>query len=130
MSTTTTEPLTEAPNAGDDLEQEAPETPEGHLIDPAVYETEELALPKIDGEGVDRLALKFSGTVFLNRSDPRDVELIRRMRLGQDITLQVEGKCSKKGYGFSTDREGELDVVVQEHAVKIETVYQPVLEEA
>jgi hypothetical protein len=126
MSTTATEAPVEAEETAGPTRDE--EDKEG-LFPAADFDAPGLQLVKIDGEQIDRIALKFSGTVFLDRSDPRDVALMRAMRLGNDITLQVEGKCSKKGYGFSTDREGELDVVVQEHAIKIETVYQPVLEE-
>jgi hypothetical protein len=98
------------------------------LFDKAAYDSPELALPKIDGEGVDKIAVAFNGRVLLDRTDPRDVELIRRMKLGQDVTLQVEGRVSKKGHGFTTNKEGDLDAVVFETAVRVETVYRPVLE--
>jgi hypothetical protein len=127
MSTTTAEPQTEENVATDDQPTDTtPPAPEDALFDKSHYDDPELALPKVDCEGTDKIALKFSGTVFLDRMDPRDVELMRNMKLGNDVTLMIEGKCSKKGWGFTTDREGELDVVKLEHAVTIHSVYKPV----
>lgn len=126
MSTTTTEeiPVEQAPHGDDAFETPSP--PEDALFDRSKYDNPELALQKIDGEGTDKIALKFSGTVFLDRMDPADVELMRNMKLGNDVTLMIEGKCAKKGWGFTTDREGELDVVKLEHAVNVHSVYKPV----
>jgi hypothetical protein len=130
MSTTAeTETQTEEPTAGDDLEQEAPDTPEGHLIDPAVYETEELSLPKIDGEGVDKIAAKFAGTVFLDRSDPRDVALIRELRLGQSVTLMVEATVGPPVPGYTTSKEGDLDALILSRRFSVEGVYKAVVPE-
>jgi hypothetical protein len=111
-----------------------PPTPQGdaekgELFDKSQYDSEELRLPKVDGEGVDRIAVKVNGTIFLDRSDPRDVELFRSMTLGRDITLMVEGRVSKKAHGFTTDREGELDVIKAENAINVHTVYRPVADE-
>ena len=112
-----------------EAEQEAkgagePDPEKGQIFDDTDYEREDLALPKVDGEGVDKIAIAFSGQVILDRSNPADVELMRRMRLGQDVTLMVEAKCSSKGHKFATDREGELDAVVLEHKAKVHTVYR------
>jgi hypothetical protein len=122
MTTTAVEPATEPAEAGDATQED----PEGDaLFDAQRFESEELALPKIDGEGVDKIAAKFSGRVMLDRSDPRDVDLIRRMKLGQDVTVMVEAKVSGKGHGFTTNKEGDLDAVVHEVALKVESVYRP-----
>ena len=103
---------------------------EGKLLDDERFLSEELALPKIDGEGVDKIAIGFSGRVMLDRSSPADVALIRAMALGKDVTLMVEGKVSKKGHGFTTNKEGDLDAVVFETGVKVELVYKPVTPDA
>jgi hypothetical protein len=121
MSTITEEPQTTEEAAA----EETTEQPEDALFDKTVYDSPELDLPKVDGEYTDKIALKINGTVFLDRRDPRDVALMRSMKLGGDVTLQIEGRCSKKGWGFTTDREGELDVVKLEHAVNVHTVYRP-----
>jgi hypothetical protein len=122
MTTTIEEPQTTA----ETTDTPPPPDPEDALFDRSKYDNPELALPKVDGEGTDKIALKFSGTVFLDRMDPADVELMRNMKLGNDVTLMIEGKCAKKGWGFTTDREGELDVVKLEHAVNVHSVYKPV----
>jgi hypothetical protein len=122
MSTTIEEPQT----AAETTDTPPPPDPKDALFDRSNYDNPELALPKVDGEGTDKIALKFSGTVFLDRMDPADVELMRNMKLGNDVTLMIEGKCAKKGWGFTTDREGELDVVKLEHAVNVHSVYKPV----
>jgi hypothetical protein len=102
-----------------------PDAEKGELFDKSQYEREELALPKVDGEPTDKIAIAFSGLVLLDRSDPADVALMRKMKLGGGITLMVEAKCSGKGHRFTTDREGELDAVVLEHKAKVHTVYAP-----
>lgn len=111
----------------DDGEPELPEAAEegkqGALIDRSQYEREDLALQKIDGEDVDRISLKFAGTVFLDRSQPNDVALYRKLKLGKDVTLVVEGVCNDTGAKGATDREGDLDVIVGRKAVKVHTVY-------
>lgn len=98
---------------------------EGELFDKTVYDGP-LALPRVDGEDVDRIALRFSGTVFLDRSDEADVALIKSMQLGKELTLMVEGVCAKYIGGFTTDREGDLDVILLSRAVKVHSVYRPV----
>lgn len=114
------EPDDETP-ADDDPAAEAGEA----LFDKSIYEREELQLPKVDGEATDKIAVKFSGTVLLDRTAPADVALMRKMKLGGDITLQVEAKCAGKGHKFTTSREGELDAIVFEHGVRVHTVYVP-----
>lgn len=96
---------------------------EDELFDRSQYEREDLKLDKVDGNQVDRIALKFSGTVFLDRSDPADIALYRRLALGRDVTLQVEGRCNATGAKGATDREGDLDVIIGEKGVKVHTVY-------
>jgi hypothetical protein len=99
--------------------------PDGQIFDDTDYEREDLQLPKVDGEGADKIAIAFNGTVFLDRSDPADVALMRRMKLGQDVTLNVEAKVSAKAHKFTTSKEGELDAVVLQHSARVHTVYRP-----
>lgn len=116
--------------ADDDLEGDQPAEPKDALFDKKAYDSPALALPTVDGEGVDKIRIAFSGSVMLDRTDPADVALIRKMALGHDVSLMVEGKVSKKGHQFTTNKEGDLDAVVFETAVKVETVYTPVVPEA
>ena len=111
-------------------EQEDAQEPkgEGQLFDDTRYEGP-LARPKIDGEPVDKIALKFSGTPLLDRVDEADVALMKRMKLGHKFTLMVECEVVGKAHKYTTGRDGELDAVVLQHALKVETVYVPTLED-
>lgn len=131
----TTEPERELETDADvqaDEEQEldAPKPdPEGkRLFDESDYEREDLAIAEVDGNQVDRIAIKFAGVVFLDRSDPADVALYNKLRLGSEVTLMVEGRVSGTGAKGATDREGDLDVVVGQKAVKVGTVYIPAID--
>lgn len=96
------------------------------LIDPAKYESEALALAKVDGNAITRIALAFTGEIFLDRSDPEDVALYRTLILGKgDIELKVKAKCSGTGAKLATDKGGELDVVVGRKTLRIESVVVP-----
>lgn len=106
-----------------ELEPAEAQEQKGELFDRSQYEREDLRLDKVDGNQVDRISLKFSGTVFLDRSDPNDIALYRRLVLGRDVTLQVEGRCNATAAKGATDREGDLDVVVGEKGIKVTTVY-------
>jgi hypothetical protein len=131
--TTTTEEIVRQEQADYDAEQENDKTlpdPEGDaLFDRSQYETEELALPKIDGETVDKIRVAFTGSVMLDRADPADCDLIRRLALGRDVTLRIEGKPATLKYGYTTNKNGDLDALVLERKVKVETVYRPAAEE-
>lgn len=110
-------------------EPEPKPDPEGkRLFNASDYEREDLALPKVDGNQLDRIAVKFAGEVFLDRASPADVALFRKLVLGQEVTLMVEGRCSATGAKGATDREGDLDVVVGQKAVKVTTVYIPAID--
>lgn len=96
------------------------------LIDPAEYESEALSLAKVDGNAITRIALAFTGEIFLDRSDPEDVALYRTLVLGKgDIDLRVKAKCSGTGAKLATDKGGELDVVVGRKTLRIESVVVP-----
>lgn len=118
---------TEQPASDEVEKQEVPKPdPEGkRLFDESDYEREDLAIPKIDGNQIDRIAIRFAGEVFLDRSSPEDVALFNKLKLGHDVTLMVEAKCSSTGAKGATDREGDLDVTVGQRAVKVHTVYIP-----
>lgn len=102
---------------------------QGHLVDPAQYDDPELAIAKVDGNSIDRIALTFSGTVYLDRSDRDDVRLYNALKLGHDVTLMVEGKALGTGAKGATNRDGELDVVVGTKGIKVTSVYRPAAED-
>jgi hypothetical protein len=103
---------------------------EDALFDKTNYDDPELAIPKVDGSSIDRIGLKFTSTVYLDRSVPADVALYNRLKFGQDATLMVEVTCNSAGAKGATDREGELDVVIGIKSLKVHTVYRPAGDEA
>lgn len=117
-------------------QEEQPEDPivdstgQTALIDPIDYETEELQLPRVDGQPVDRIAFAFTGQIMLDRSDPADVKLFRKLTLGHDVTLQIEGVCAGYAGKGNTNRDGDLDVIVATRRIKINTIYLPAGEAA
>jgi hypothetical protein len=98
--------------------------PEGRLIDPSIYESEELALPKVDGEQIDKIAAKFNGRASLDRGNPNHVALIRETRMGQTLTLIVEVTAGPPVPSFATDREGDLDAVVLSRTFTVQSVWR------
>lgn len=89
----------------------------------AAVPPEQLALPLIDGKAIDKLRVSVSGSIMLDRHDPADVELFRKLRLGEDVTLQVEAKVGGKLTSFTTNKDGDLDAVVGDAKLKVHTVY-------
>lgn len=94
------------------------------LFDPTQYDDPELQLAKVDDQQIDKIKLTFTGSVMLDRGNKADVALYRKLSLGKTgVTLMVEGRCSSSGAKQSTNREGDLDVVVGEKTIKVDTVY-------
>jgi hypothetical protein len=82
-----------------------------------------------DGEEAElpeKIAVKFGGTVVLDRSDPRDQAIFRSLELGDDVTLMIEGRCLRQATTQLTDREGELVGVRVDSHVAIHSTYTPV----
>ena len=92
-------------------------------FDRSQYEREDLQIPKIDGETIDKIQVKFTGKVLLDRSDPADVALINRMKLGHEVELRCSGTVSSVGAGFTTNKQGDLDVVVAQKTLKVDSVW-------
>lgn len=95
------------------------------IIDRSLYEREDLAIPKVDGQSIDRIAITFSGTVFLDRSSPGDVKTYNALTLGRDVQLLIEAKCNGTGAKGATDRDGALDVVVGTKGIKVHSLMRP-----
>lgn len=99
--------------------------PPNALFDKSEYEREDLQIAKIDGQSIDRIAVKFSGEVFLDRSEPSDVAIFNALKLGKDVALMIDAKCSATGATGATDREGDLDVVVGRKGLKVHSLTRP-----
>lgn len=128
MTSVIEEPLTAAGETAEDDNANPPADPEGKaLFDRSQFEREDLAIPKVDGNPIDRIAIKVVGNVYIDRSEPADVALYNKLMLGHDVTLMVEGKCSNTSAKGATDREGDLDVIVGVKQVKVHTIYVPAI---
>lgn len=122
----------DSPPSDEEPKQEEPIVEPGGqqtLIDKSQFETEALALPKIDGEGVDKIQAKFGGGVWLARSEAADVALIRDRKLGSTVTLMVECEVGPPVPGYTTNRDGDLDALVLSRTFKVTSVYVPAAEE-
>lgn len=111
-------------NDQDDDDQDGPDPEKGELFNRDQYELEGLQIPKVDGQSIDKIAVKFSGRVMLDRSDEADVAMFNRLRLGQDVELRISAKVSNSGgAGFTTSKEGDLDAIVGSKTVTVESVW-------
>ena len=110
----------EQENAGD----ETPEDPDGKaLFDRAAYQAPGLRIDEVDGQEVDKIWLKFTGRVALDRTKAADVAIFNKARLGAELELRVSGKGARVGTGYTTSKGGDLEAVVGEREVRIDTVY-------
>lgn len=118
------------PEDTDEEETPAEKKPTGRsLFDATLYESEPLSLPKVDGEGVDKIAAKFNGLVRLDRGDEADVQIIKGCKLGQTVTLMVEAEVGPPVPGMTTNRDGDLDSLGLSRTFTVKHVYKPAAEE-
>lgn len=111
-------------DADDQTGTDAPNAEKGELFNRDQYELEGLQIPKVDGQSIDKIAIKFSGRVMLDRSDPADVAMFNRLQLGQDVELRISAKVSNSGgAGFTTSKEGDLDAVVGSKSLAVDSVW-------
>ena len=103
---------------------ETPDDPEGKaLFDRAAYQAPGLRIDEVDGQEVDKIWLRFGGKVALDRTNPKDVALFNRVRLGKELELRVAGKGQAVSTKHTTSRGGDLDAVVGERTLDITDVY-------
>lgn len=127
MTTITEDPAAAQTEGDDDLLATAgtePDEPQdGELFNASDYDREDLAIAKVDGNQIDRIKIKFAGSVMLDRSNPADVALFNRLRLNQELELRVAGKVTGIGTGFTTGKDGDLDATVGSKTIKVDTVW-------
>jgi len=87
---------------------------------------EAIALPMIDGRGVDRIEVQFAGGVRLDRSDPADVALMRNLILGKEVTMRIVGVVAARPFKIAYDEDGYPGEVTAVSKVRITTCYRPV----
>lgn len=107
----------------DTTDDETTDETKDALFDKARYDDPELRIQKVDGQGIDKIRVGFAGSVMLDRSDPKDVALFNKLILGKEVELRCAGKVAKTATGWTTNREGDLDAIVGERTVKVETVW-------
>lgn len=101
-----------------------PSDPDGQaLFDRSRYQDPELRIDQVDGQEVDKIWISFKGRVGLDRTKADDVALFNRLRLGKELELRVAGKGVAVGTKKTTSRGGDLDAVVGERVLEIDTVY-------
>lgn len=112
-------------DVGFDIPEPAPvpEDPEGkRLFDADAFDSEEMRLPKVDGQGVTKIQAKFAGGVWLERSDPRDVALIRDNQVSDKLTLLVDVTAGPPVPSMATNRDGGLDVLCLSRSFHVTSV--------
>lgn len=70
---------------------------------------EQLALPMIDKRKSDAIEIQISGTIKLDRSDPEDCALIRRLKLGDEVTLKMDATVVERAGRTAHDRDGYFE---------------------
>jgi hypothetical protein len=75
------------------------------LFDPAPY-----TIPKLDGHVADKVVLAFGGSVELDRLVEDDLEMLEKLRLGQDATLTIQATVAAKGFTHSVNAKEEEQV--------------------
>jgi hypothetical protein len=94
----------------------------GALFDATDYETEDLAIPKVDGSSIDRIAIDLSGGVMLDRSNPAHVELYNRVHMRKSLELWVTAVGAGVGAKPATNRDGENDIIVGRKGLRIDAI--------
>lgn len=116
-------------DASDEEEKQEAKPTGRALFDASLYESEPLSLPKVDGEGVDKISAKFNGLVRLDRGQEADVAIIKGCKLGQTVTFMVECEVGPPVPGMTTNREGDLDSLGLSRTFTVKHVYKPTAEE-
>ena len=69
-------------------------------FDPAAYDDPRLAIDTVDGHKVDKISIRLSGSVELDRTNPEHVELFNRLKIGADVDFdkmpELAGYVSSK----------------------------------
>lgn len=122
--------LDSGPNEVEQPDEETPAKQTGRaLFDATLYESEPLSLPKVDGEGVDKISAKFNGHVRLDRGEEADVAIIKGCKIGQTVTFMVECEVGPPVPGMTTNRDGDLDSLGLSRTFTVKHVYKPTAEE-
>lgn len=92
-------------------------------FDAGAYDDPRLRLDYVDGKRVDRISIRFAGTVDLDRTNPDHVDLYRRLTLGKEVDFAdmppLGGRVSNKPNRQVRDKEGYVGDVAQTAVITI-----------
>ena len=108
---------------GEDEDDEPTSAGGENLFNPRAYDDPALQLPTVDGQGIDKIELKFGGTLKLDRSKPDNVALYKRLQLGKSIDLKLGGRVAGVSTKGSTYSDDNLSDVVGAKIINIDTIY-------
>jgi hypothetical protein len=101
----------------------APPAEQEAAFDAAQFDDPALKLEYVDGKKVDKISVRFAGTVELTRSNPEHVALYRRLALGKEIDFadmpQLSGMVTNKPNRQVRDGNGYVSDVHQTAVVTI-----------
>jgi len=115
--------LLESPPQGEGEKQEDTDAGSENLFNPDRYNNPALQLPRVDGQSIDRIELKFAGTAKLDRSNPDDVELFRRFQLGKSIDVKVGVRVVGSNAKEKDDADGNTEAVISIKTLDVDTIY-------
>lgn len=100
------------------------ESAQTQVLDPSAYDDPALRIPKVDGKKVDKISVRFSGTVELDRLNPEHVAFFRdTLKLGKEIDLaDLSGVVQQKPPRQVATKDGYAGDVKQTAVVKIHTI--------
>lgn len=104
-----------APNP--DTHTEVPTEKQEERAEQAIME-----LGTYEGRQVDRREIKISGSAGVSAYHPEGVEFWKSLRLGQRVAFTVVGEVSTHGFRSTTDKEGFVIEIIQQRAIKIDTL--------
>lgn len=86
---------------------------------------EQLVLPMIDKRKTDAIEITFGGTIKLDRSDPADCALVRKLILGKEVPLRVDGLVVERAGRTAHDRDGYFEGATLKTKIQVTTVSRP-----
>lgn len=120
-------PTKETPQGTDDDQQQITDDDTGGasdkpLFDPAMYQDPKLKIDQVDDHEIQKIKVSVSGSVILDRTNPDHVAFYNALKLGKQANVVCSGRVGGVAAKGSTNREGNLDVVMGEKSIIVDTV--------
>ncbi len=84
--------------------------------------SDQLTLLEVDGHTVDRLVIKFSGSVELDLGDDTDVEMYQQLLLGGRAAFLVYGDIAAKATAFKPATDDKPSEVTRTATMKVDSL--------